>query len=65
MGVSSLKNIISLLHISSENHTPGRRAIVFMGRQHPGETPSSYVLQSLVEELLKPGQEMSFLLDQF
>jgi hypothetical protein len=29
-----------------------KKAIVIMGRQHAGETPSSFIVQSIVEDLL-------------
>lgn len=36
-----------------------------MGRQHAGETPSSHILQALVEELLVASQESEFLLSRY
>ena len=48
LGATPLKKIIAMMHISA----PGdkvKRAIVMLGRQHAGETPSSFVIQEIVE----------------
>jgi hypothetical protein len=39
-----------MLHISADSldEKSGRRAVVLLGRQHAGETPSSFVIQSMV-----------------
>jgi hypothetical protein len=46
LGATTLKKIITMFHISSEYHDEriSKRAIVIMGRQHAGETPSSFVI---------------------
>jgi murein tripeptide amidase MpaA len=36
-----------------------------LGRQHAGETPSSHILQAMVEELLLPTPENEFLLPRY
>lgn len=42
-----------MLQICSESTEKiQKKAIVIMGRQHAGETPSSFIIQSIVEDLL-------------
>ena len=53
LGATPLRKIIAMMHISTPTEKP-KRAIVLLGRQHAGETPSSYLLQNIVEELLGP-----------
>lgn len=56
-----------MLYISAEPNDDKnpRKAIVIMARQHAGETPSSYIVQYMVEELLGSTQENDFLLSKY
>ncbi len=65
LGATPLKKIVTLLQIYSESEDRNKKAIVVMGRQHAGETPSSFVLQSIIEELLSATQENEFLLAKY
>lgn len=56
LGATPLKKIVTLLQISSEEEGKNKKGIVIMGRQHAGETPSSYIVQSIIEELLTATQ---------
>ena len=53
LGATPLRKIIAMMHISTPTEKP-KRAIVLLGRQHAGETPSSYLIQNIVDELLGP-----------
>jgi hypothetical protein len=39
-----------------------RKAIIIIARQHPGETPSSYVCQGLIKFLLSDNPQSQFLI---
>lgn len=51
LGATPLKKIVTMLQISSENidEKYPKKAVVLMGRQHSGETPSSYIIQFMIE----------------
>lgn len=53
-----------MMHISTPGDKP-KRAIILMGRQHAGETPSSYFMQEIADELLGSAPENEFLLSNF
>ena len=54
IGVSPLKNVVPIVYISSEREEKSsKKAIIIMARQHAGETVSSFVMEGLINELLK------------
>lgn len=67
--MTPLKRVVTLARISrnEENSGAQKKAVVFIGRQHPGETASSFVLEEIIQQLLLPvsSNEMEFLLGKF
>jgi len=59
IGSTIMGKSIPMINISmdSDNRVP-KKAIVILGRQHPGETPGSYIGEEMVFEFLKNSKEM-------
>ena len=56
------KNKIEVLTIKEANPRLKKRPVIFiMARQHPGETPGSYVLEGLLDSLLSKEKDSEYL----
>lgn len=67
IGTTIMGKQIPLLKISSVDDTNKieKKALVILGRQHPGETPGSYVAEEMILELLRNSNESDFLTWRF
>lgn len=57
IGHTVMGRAIPMLRLASTDRSNAmqKKAIVIMGRQHPGETPGSYIAEEMIMELLKNG----------
>ena len=62
-------NPLDILYISNFNSTQSvinsRQSIIFTARVHPGETSGSYVIESVINNLLNNSEQSNSLLDKY
>ena len=62
-------NPLDILYItnfnSSSNEINARQSIIFTARVHPGETSGSYVIESVINNLLNNSEQSNILLDKY
>ena len=63
---SYLGNNIYMLNISNNLAVKKNKPIIYIiGRQHPGETPASFIMEGIIKTLLSNREEMIELRDEF
>lgn len=64
IGTTLMRRSIPCIELLAGNRS-NKKAIILMGRQHSGETPSSFVIHEIVTQLLKADIEKEFLLSKY
>lgn len=67
LGNTIMGRSIPVIKISSvDNSNPIlKKALIIMARQHPGETPGSFLVEEMILSLMKNGNEIDFLIWRF
>ena len=53
IGNTCLKKNIPMVHIGQEDKNTNKKAIIFLARQHPGESVGSFIMDEIMCELTK------------
>jgi hypothetical protein len=63
--LSAMGNPVPLLNITNRAVKEQKQIIYIIGRQHPGETPASFIVEGIINFLLSPSLEAKELRDKF